>query len=77
MDRNEILEKMVEVIVDQLGIDAEVITEDASFIEDLGADSLDLLQLMTALEDEFSIVIPDEEFENLSTVGDVIDVITR
>lgn len=77
MERNEILEKMVEVVVDQLGVEAEAVREDASFVDDLGADSLDLLQLMTALEDEFSITIPDEEFENISTVSDVIDIITR
>lgn len=77
MERNEILEKMIEVVVDQLGVEAEAVTEDASFVDDLGADSLDLLQLMTALEDEFSITIPDEEFENISTVSDVIDIITR
>ncbi len=77
MERNEILEKMVEVVVDQLGVEAEAVNEDASFVDDLGADSLDLLQLMTALEDEFSITIPDEEFENISTVSDVIDIITR
>ena len=70
------LAKLVEVVVDQLDIDQEKIVEDATFIEDLGADSLDLLQLLTALEDEFELTIPDEQFESISTVGDVLDILT-
>lgn len=69
------LAKLVEVVVDQLDIDPEKIVEDATFIEDLGADSLDLLQLLTALEDEFELTIPDEQFESISTVGDVLDIL--
>ena len=76
MDRTEMLAKLVEVVVDQLDIDQEKIVEDATFIEDLGADSLDLLQLLTALEDEFELTIPDEQFESISTVGDVLDILT-
>lgn len=75
MDRTEMLAKLVEVVVDQLDIDPEKIVEDATFIEDLGADSLDLLQLLTALEDEFELTIPDEQFESISTVGDVLDIL--
>ena len=76
MDRTEMLAKLVELVVDQLDIDPERIVEDATFIEDLGADSLDLLQLLTALEDEFELSIPDEQFESISTVGDVLDILT-
>ena len=77
MDRAANLEKMREVVVDQLGIDAEAITEAATFVEDLGADSLDLLQLMMALESEFDIQIPDEAFENVRSVGDVLDLVEK
>ncbi|NTU89675.1 MAG: acyl carrier protein [Actinobacteria bacterium] len=71
------LEKMKEVVVDQLALDASKVVEDADFVKDFGADSLDLLQLMTALEDEFSVSIPDEEFENLRSVRDVLDLVER
>ncbi|MBQ6585174.1 MAG: acyl carrier protein [Coriobacteriales bacterium] len=77
MDRAASLEKMREVVVDQLGIDAAAITEEATFVEDLGADSLDLLQLMMALESEFDIQIPDEAFENVRSVGDVLDLVEK
>ncbi|MDY2625593.1 MAG: acyl carrier protein [Coriobacteriales bacterium] len=77
MDRSQILTKMKAAIVDQLGVDEDKITEQASLAQDLGADSLDLLQLVTALEDEFSISIPDEDFEHLVTVGDAIDEVLK
>lgn len=77
MDRSEMLAKLIEVVVDQLDLDPEKITEDAAFVEDLGADSLDLLQLLTALEEEFDMTIPDEKFEAISTVGDVLDVLAE
>ena len=64
------LEKMSEMIAEQLNCDAETITADTSFKDDLGADSLDLFELVMALEDEYNIEIPAEE---LNTVGDVID----
>ncbi len=67
------LEKMKELIADQLSIDAEKVTETATFKDDLGADSLDLFQLVMALEDEYSIEIPSEDLQKLSTVGDVIN----
>ena len=67
------LEKMKEIIADQLGVDEDIITEEASFKEDLGADSLDLFELVMALEDEYSIEIPSEDLQNLLTVGDVMD----
>ncbi len=67
------LEKMKEIIADQLGVEGEIITEEASFKEDLGADSLDLFELAMALEDTYSIEIPSEELEGLTTVGKVMD----
>lgn len=67
------LEKMKEIIADQLSIDADSITEASSFKEDLGADSLDLFELIMALEDEYSVEIPSEDLEKLLTVGDVMN----
>ena len=66
------LEKMKELIADQLSVEAENITEASSFKEDLGADSLDMFELVMALEDEYNVEIPAEDLEKLSTVGDVI-----
>ena len=66
------LEKMKELIADQLGIDADTITENSRFKEDLGADSLDLFELVMALEDEYSVEIPAEELQTMATVGDVV-----
>ena len=63
------LEKMKELIADQLSVDADSITEASSFKDDLGADSLDLFELVMALEDEYSVEIPAEDLENLATVG--------
>ncbi|NLM44001.1 acyl carrier protein [Lutispora thermophila] len=70
-----IFEKVQEKIAEQLGIDTDDITMESSFIEDLGADSLDIVELLMALEEEFDIEIPDEEAEKLVTVGDVVDYI--
>ena len=67
------LEKMREIIADQLNCDADSITPDTSFKDDLGADSLDLFELVMALEDEYSVEIPAEELTDLTTVGSVID----
>lgn len=67
------LEKMKELIADQLGIEADSISETSSFKEDLGADSLDLFELVMALEDEYSVEIPAEELQKLLTVGDVVN----
>mgnify|MGYP000105139731 CR=1 FL=1 len=69
------LEKMKEIIADQLSVDADSITEASSFKDDLGADSLDVVDLVMSLEDEFDIEIPDEEIENIKTVGDVVKYI--
>lgn len=65
-------EKIKEIIVEQLGVDADQITPDASFIDDLGADSLDTVELVMAFEEEFDIEIPDEDAEKIRTFRDVI-----
>lgn len=70
-----VFEKVKEIIVNQLGVDADEITLNSAFIEDLGADSLDIVEFIMALESEFDIEIPEEEAENVSTVGDVVDYI--
>ena len=67
------LEKMKEIIAEQLSVEEEIVTESSSFKEDLGADSLDLFELVMALEDEYSIEIPSEDLQNLLTVGDVMN----
>ena len=64
-------EKVKKIVAEKLGVPAEKVTEDAAFVNDLGADSLDVVELLSRLEDEYGIMIPDEEVENLSTVGDV------
>ncbi len=66
------LEKIKKIIVDQLGVDESEVTEDASFVDDLSADSLDTVELVMALEEEFGIEIPDEDAEKIITVGDAI-----
>jgi acyl carrier protein len=68
-------ERVKEIIVDQLGVDAEDVTPNARFIEDLGADSLDTVELVMALEEHFDIQIPDEDAEKIGTVGDAIQYI--
>lgn len=65
-------EKVKEIIVEQLGVNAEQVTPEASFIDDLGADSLDTVELVMAFEEEFGAEIPDEDAEKLTTVGAVI-----
>jgi acyl carrier protein len=75
MAEKSIEEKVRDIIVDQLGVNAEQVTPAASFIEDLGADSLDTVELVMAFEEEFSVEVPDEDAEKLQTVGDVIKYI--
>ena len=72
---SEIKEKVKEIIVNQLGVNADEVTEEASFIDDLGADSLDTVELVMAFEEEFNQEIPDEEAEKLKTVGDAVKYI--
>ena len=66
------LEKIKEIIAEQLSVEADTITEETSFKEDLGADSLDLFELVMSLEEEYNVEIPSEDLENITTVGAVI-----
>jgi len=75
MTDNEILEKLKEIIVNQLNVDEDLIKEEASFIDDLSADSLDIVELIMSLEESFDISVPDTEVEKLVTVGDLVKYI--
>ncbi|AGK97337.1 acyl carrier protein [Clostridium pasteurianum] len=68
-------EKVKDIIAEQLGLDASEITLQSSFVDDLGADSLDIVELIMALEEEFDIEFPDEDAEKVATVGDVVEYI--
>ncbi|WP_234121122.1 acyl carrier protein [Clostridium hydrogenum] len=70
-----IFEKVKSIIAEQLGVEEEEIKMDSSFVDDLGADSLDIVELVMALEEEFDIEIPDEDAEKVSIVGDVVEYI--
>jgi acyl carrier protein len=72
MDMNQLEEKLKDIIVEELGVERDKLTDGASFMEDLGADSLDTVELVMAFEKEFDIDIPDEEAEKLRTVGDAM-----
>ena len=74
---SEIEDKVKKIIVEQLGVNPEEVTKEASFVDDLGADSLDTVELVMALEEEFDSEIPDEEAEKLKTVGDVVSYIEK
>lgn len=67
-----ISEKITEIIVEQLGVKPEEVTPEASFVDDLGADSLDTVELVMALEEEFGVEIPDEDAEKIQSVGDAL-----
>ncbi|CAN5719034.1 acyl carrier protein [soil metagenome] len=69
--------KVKDIIINELGVEAEKVTPEASFVEDLGADSLDTVELVMAFEEEFGIEIPDEDAEKLQTVGDAIAYIQQ
>ena len=70
-------EKVKDIIEKELGVEREKLTDDASFIEDLGADSLDIVELVMAMEEEFEVEIPDEEAENIKTVGDAVNYVNN
>ena len=75
MSSEEVFDKVKEIIVEQLGVAENAVTTEASFIDDLGADSLDIVELIMALEEEFDLEIPDSDAEKVVTVGDVVDYI--
>lgn len=75
MDKSEALERVKKVVSSQLSVDAGQVTEAASFTTDLGADSLDTVELVMAFEEEFGVEIPDEEAEKIATVGHAVDYI--
>jgi acyl carrier protein len=70
-------DRVKKIVVEHLGVDAEKVTEEASFIDDLGADSLDIVELVMAFEEEFGVEIPDDAAEKISTVKDAIDYIEQ
>ena len=76
MSDKSIESRVKDIIVDQLGVNADQVTSEAKFVEDLGADSLDTVELVMAFEEEFDIEVPDEEAEKLQSVGDVVTYIT-
>jgi acyl carrier protein len=77
LDREEILGKIKEIAADRLGVDEGDVTPDASFREDLEADSLDLVELIMELEEQFGMEIPDEEAEKITTVEEAVDYVTE
>ena len=77
MSENEIYEKLKSIVNEQLGVDEDKITMEATFIDDLSADSLDLVELIMSLEEEFDMEIPDSDAEKIVTVGDVVEYINN
>ncbi|MEA1903351.1 MAG: acyl carrier protein [Actinomycetota bacterium] len=77
MDRGQVSSRLNDVLVSELGLDADKIKDEAHFEEDLDVDSLGVVELLMALEDEFDIKIPDDEAESIITVGQAIDLVTK
>ena len=73
MNENDVFEKLKGIVVEQLGVDENLVTRDATFVDDLAADSLDIVELVMGIEEKFEIQIPDEAAEKIVTVGDVVD----
>lgn len=72
-----IFDKIKEIIVDQLGVEEETVNPDANIQDDLGADSLDIVDLIQTIEDEYDLSIPDEAVENIKTVGDIVSYVEK
>jgi acyl carrier protein len=72
-----VVDKVKEIVADELSVDASIVTSQARFVEDLGADSLDVVELVMRFEEEFEIEIPDEDAETITTVGEAVDYIER
>jgi len=77
MDEQQIFEQVKKVVVEQLGVSESEVTREASFVDDLGADSLDTVELVMALEEAFGMEIPDEDAEKIKTIGDTISYVTQ
>jgi acyl carrier protein len=77
MDRNEMQKKIMDIIANQLGVDKEMVTPEANVVDDLGADSLDVVELVMALEEAFDLEIPDDEAEKIRTVKDIIEYLGK
>lgn len=75
MSTDSIFESVQNILVEQLGVDADIVTMESNFIDDLNADSLDIVELVMAMEQEFGISIPDEEAERIKSVGDAVEFI--
>jgi acyl carrier protein len=75
MDRATVLEQLTEVAVDVLGVDPKIVSETSSFKDDLDADSLDLVEVVMALEERFSISVPEEKLDGITTVGEAVDLV--
>lgn len=75
MSSDHVFESVQKILVEQLGVDEDLVTMESNFIDDLNADSLDIVELVMAMEQEFSISIPDEEAERIKTVSDAVDFI--
>lgn len=76
-DMSDIAERVKKIVIDHLGVDAEKVVEGASFIDDLGADSLDTVELVMAFEEEFGVEIPDDAADSILTVGDAVKFIEK
>jgi acyl carrier protein len=76
MERSDIMASVSELAIEILGVEPELVTEDARITDDLDADSLDLVELIKALEERFDITVPDADLENLTTVGSVLDLVS-
>jgi acyl carrier protein len=77
MDKSQMQSKVIDIIANQLGVEKEVITQEANVVDDLGADSLDVVELVMALEEAFDLEIPDEDAENIRTVKDIFDYLEK